>query len=307
MVSWYLIFPLVAAVVYAIGAYFMKAAQHSGVNSAQVTFWTTAVTATAFMLVYYPWGNQPWLGPASWLHVLALGVGFYFGLAFTVIALDQGAVSLATPMLGTKVVLVAGIDAWLAGGSVTAADWAAAVLTTVGVFLLAGSSSPKRQAGRKAEGLSRRKVWIALGVSLLAAIAFAAFDVGVKQWSPVNEFGRLVPPALVVALGLCATLPMLTGERVFVWPREGTLWLAVAASLFSAQALVLIWALGTYGDPTGMNVVYGSRGVWSVILVALVGVFATSVERFESRGVFLRRLLGSLVITSGIGVLVVWD
>ncbi|MEM7680816.1 MAG: EamA family transporter [Planctomycetota bacterium] len=110
MSSWYLVFPLIAAVVYAVGAYFMKAAQRCGVNSAQVTFWTTALTAAAFMGVYYPWRDRPWLGPASWYHVLALGVGFYVGLAATVVALDKGAVSLATPMLGAKVVLVAMID-----------------------------------------------------------------------------------------------------------------------------------------------------------------------------------------------------
>ncbi|MEM7680815.1 MAG: hypothetical protein AAF288_02565 [Planctomycetota bacterium] len=169
-----------------------------------------------------------------------------------------------------------------------------------------GSSNGSGDDDVAEHGLSRRAIYIALGVSLLAALSFAAFDVGVKQWSPVNEFGRLVPPAMLVALALCATLPILTGEKVFIRPRAGRRWLALAAALFSAQALVLIWALGKYGDPTGMNVVYGSRGVWSVLLVALAGVFVTSVETFDSRSVFVRRLMGSLVISSGIGVLVAW-
>ncbi|MEO0587094.1 MAG: DMT family transporter [Planctomycetota bacterium] len=303
--SWYLVFPLIAAVVYAVGAYFMKAAQLRGINSAQVTFWTTLVTAGAFMAVHYPWADRPWLEPASWWHVSALAVTFYIGLAATVIALDKGAVSLATPMLGTKVVMVAVIDALLAGGAVSSGAWVAAVMSMAGVILLAGSSD-RRAGGEGGGGLTRRAVWIGLGISFVAALAFSAYDVGIKQWSPASGFGRLVPPAIVLALVLCVTLPPVTGERVFVWPKAGRVWLALTAAFFAGQALVLMWSLGTFGDPTGINVVYGSRGVWSVVLVAIVGLFSTSVETFHSRGVFLRRLGGSLAISGAIGVLVIW-
>ncbi|WP_428386216.1 EamA family transporter [Mucisphaera sp.] len=300
--SFYLVYPLIAAILYALSAWFMKASQRCGLNSAQVTLWAMAATAVSFMAVHYPWLDQPWREAVAWGPIVALAVMFYLGLAATVVALDRGAVSLATPMLGTKVVLVAVLDAFGAGGLVSSQDWIAAVLSMVGVIILACSGNHGEQGGHE-QGLSRDAVWIGLSVSFVAALSFSAFDVGVKHWSLVHGFGQTVPLAMVVAVGLCLTLPKVTGEPVFVWPPSGRSWLVLGSLLFAAQALILIWSLGVFGDPTGINVVYGTRGVWSVLLVGVLATLTPSVERFGSRRAFVLRLSGSLVISAAIVVL----
>jgi hypothetical protein len=68
--------------------------------------------------------------------------------------------------------------------------------------------------------------------------------------------------------------------------------------------MLLIWSIAHFGDAAGANVVYGSRGIWSVLLVVVLGKWVKSAEVMHGPGAFAKRLTGALVITIAIAALV---
>ena len=79
-------------------------------------------------------------------------------------------------------------------------------------------------------------------------------------------------------------------------------WLAAGAALLGVQACGVAWGIVTLGATT-TNVLYNSRGVWSVVLVWCVGHWFGNTERARGRSVMLRRLAGSLLLLSAIFLL----
>lgn len=72
--------------------------------------------------------------------------------------------------------------------------------------------------------------------------------------------------------------------------------MALAGLFMGVQALTVVYAIAVFGRATEMNVVYASRGLWSVIAVWLVGHWFHSRERALGKRVFQRRLLGASLL-----------
>jgi hypothetical protein len=70
--------------------------------------------------------------------------------------------------------------------------------------------------------------------------------------------------------------------------------------LIGGQALLLVGAIGHWQDAARCNIVYGSRGMWSVVLVYAVGHHFGNTERDAGGGVFAARLAGSILILAAI-------
>ena len=70
---------------------------------------------------------------------LAAAVTFFVGQLFTFAALRKGDVSVATPLLGAKVIFVALLNSIVFGESVGLKWWMAAFICTAGIFLVTGS------------------------------------------------------------------------------------------------------------------------------------------------------------------------
>jgi hypothetical protein len=65
-------------------------------------------------------------------------------------------------------------------------------------------------------------------------------------------------------------------------------------------------ALGFFNDAAGVNVVYGSRGIWSLAVVWFAGRLFGNAERSDSRDAMGLRLMGCLLVTAAI-ILVLWQ
>jgi hypothetical protein len=73
-------------------------------------------------------------------------------------------------------------------------------------------------------------------------------------------------------------------------------WLYAGVGLLALQSFLLIWTIGSSGDAAGANVVYGSRGLWSVIFVYVLREMTGDSEDLHNRAVMARRLAGGLLI-----------
>jgi drug/metabolite transporter (DMT)-like permease len=285
----YLLLPLASAVLYAMAALCMKMALGRGVTTWQVFFFSNTVLGLLFAPLLLT-GSAGWnLAAAPW-GILA-GVLFTLGQVGTFRSLQRGDVSIATPALASKVVFVALLCQLILGARPNPHLWLAVALTTTGVFLL--HRGPRHPASRPLA---------TLGWSLFAALSFAGADVVLQQGAPLAGFTLFLPVMFgtVAALAVPLLVPHIlhSGRPPLRGSTRG--WLAAGSLLIGIQAVGMAIAIGHFGDATGANVVYGSRGLWSLLLLALVARHLGLKDDAMNRGTLVSRVVGSLFVLAAV-------
>ena len=281
--------------VYAVAALFLKLAMSRGANIWAVTFFSNAAMGLVFlpMLLF---NREAW-SPGHLLWAVGAGALFFGGQIATFRALGGGDVSIATPALASKVVFVALLSLSVPGSRPDPDLWLAVGLTMAGMILL--------NSGPRSKHASRPLV--TLGWSLLAALSFAAADILVQVGAPRAGFTLFMPVMFgVVALVSLPTLLPRVPRGHAVNTRPGAWrWGTAGVALLAVQAAGFATTIGAYGDAAGANVIYGSRGLWSVIVVALVAKHLGVAEGTHDARVMFVRLAGSILILSAVIVVVV--
>jgi hypothetical protein len=144
----------------------------------------------------------------------------------------------------------------------------------------------------------------ALGVvfGLLAAMAFALFDVLVQKWAPGWGAGRFLP-VMMGFVAVYSVAMLLVTRQPIRGPGGGALW--AGAACMSTQAVLLITALALYNKATAINIAYSARGLWSVLAVWLVGGWFGNQERGRGAAVLRGRLLGAALLLAAIVLAVI--
>ena len=287
----YLLLPLTSAILYGIGSLGLRGASQEGVSPWRTTFITNCVTALAFLIYLKGWPS-PEL-PAEWLPILGLGLVFFVGNTLTVLSLTYGDVSIATPVLAAKVMIVVAILALLGDGQVSNATWIAGALTVFGVFLLQlqGKGHPRHH-----------HVTLTICLSLAASMCFAIFDLGIQFLSTEHGFHRVAPYTVQVAAILSFGLLPFCHMNYREIPGKAKRFIWIGAGLITLQATLLIFSLGTFQDAAGINIVYGSRGLWGIFMVWALGGYFGNKELQKAKGVFKYRVMGAACIVTAIGL-----
>ncbi|MEM6822693.1 MAG: EamA/RhaT family transporter, partial [Verrucomicrobiota bacterium] len=76
--------------------------------------------------------------------------------------------------------------------------------------------------------------------------------------------------------------------------------IGISSVLIALQAVFLAFAIGYFSDPAGANIVYSSRGLWSVLMVWCVGHWFSNRESEAGKQVLLIRLFGASMIVAAI-------
>jgi drug/metabolite transporter (DMT)-like permease len=290
-----LILPLGAGFGYACGAVAIKRALGNGISGGVVNLVCNVSMALFFQGLWLLDGKQ--ISPATLLAPIVCGFLFFLGQIFTFRAIDTGDVSVATPLLGSKVLLVAVCSYFLTGKSLPHSIWLASLMASIGIALV--SYSP---------GGNHSRLLAAVAWSLGAAGIFALTDVLVQRWVPLVGYGRFAPVmfgslgvfSLVYVPGVLQSLraKLDGGPNVrAICPPSSLPWLFAGALLLAAQALSMYSAIGLFGNATMTNIIYGSRCLWSVLLVWILGSLAGDVSDRDGRfGLMLRRLIGALLL-----------
>jgi len=283
--------PLLAAILFAHGAMLMKRSAHWRVDVWRTTFISNLITATSFM-PWLLWGGRFPAALDLW-QPLVVGSLFVIGQVTTMLALTKGEVSVATPVLGLKIVLVA-IFSWLfIAGPLPANIWMASAIATLGVVLL--NVAPRRSE-RASVGLS------VLG-ALIAAAAFGLFDVCVQMWAPDWDLGVFLPTAFACSALLSLGFVPLFSAPLRRVPRRAWPWLAGGSLLIALQALAIVATVAIWGHATVANVVYSTRGLWGVLLVWLIGPRLGVHDASLTPPVLACRLAGALLLMVAIVLL----
>jgi len=285
-----MLIPLASGLGYAVAALMLKRGGE-GAGPWRVTFVANMVIAAVFSVGWFIPAPHP-ATLASIQHAAISGALFFFGQIFTFLALTRGDVSVATPVLGSKVVFVALFTMLFGVEKLDGAIWIAVLLTAAATALLGSGGGAHRHSG-----LFRSVLY---GFS--AAAIFALTDVTQQRW--IRDWGLF--PYMATLFGTMALLsfgllPLFRNDG-HVMTATSWRWLAGGAALISVQASGVAWSIVTLGATTA-NVLYNSRGVWSVVLVWVIGHWFGNTESEQGRRVMLRRLGGSLLLLSAIFLL----
>jgi drug/metabolite transporter (DMT)-like permease len=273
------ILPLLGALVYVAAALCIKRAAELGVPTWRATWVCNAVAALFFApLMLFGGTIPPW--HQFWQPAL-VALLFVAGQVLSIHSLQKGDVSVATPVLGLKIVMVAISTTLLIGNRLSISLWAAAALSSIAVALLNATESGKHH-----------HVGATVVTAGGAAAAYAVFDVLVQKWSPAWGLGRFLP----VMMGFVAAYSVLfrVTKRAPAMGRVGVGgWLAAGAICLAVQSLLIVFTIARFGNATVANVLYSSRGLWSVLAVWLVGHWFANREQHLKPSVLTARLLGS--------------
>jgi drug/metabolite transporter (DMT)-like permease len=289
----HLFLPLLSSLLYVGGALFVKQAANLGVGVWRTTFVANLVCAF-FFLFLLALGGEDLMWGRLWQPALA-GFLFLGGQAASFLALQKGDVSVATPVMGVKVVLVALFTTLVLGSEVPLSLWLAAIMSSLGIAFL--NLGPK--------GGRHRYVGRTVLLSLLAAAAFALFDILVQKWAPAWGAGRFLPVMMgFVAVYSFFLVPLFHAPLSEI-PRGAWGPLAGGGVFIALQGLFLIVTLAIFGDATAVNVVYSSRGLWSVLAVWWLGHWFENREAEAGGMVMASRLGGAGLLCAAIVLLFV--
>jgi len=277
------------AAIYAIAAVFSKQALSKGAGILRLSFVVNLVFLPLFSVLLFRHEL-----PVDWANIykpLLAGVFFFAGQVFTFAAIRVGDVSLQTPIMGTKAVFAVVIVAVCGIELVSISMFVAALIAMLAVALL----------GLSGDGAER--VGASISLAVLSSLFFAGSDVMVGAFA--DSFG--VPAFLFFTfitntlLSFCL-IPFFR-EPLRAIPRAAWPWMCISSLLMGAQALLLNYTLGSYQHVAEINILYSTRGLWSVIFgVIAIRIFQRSAENSQSR-VYMMRFTGALMMCVAIGLL----
>jgi drug/metabolite transporter (DMT)-like permease len=272
--------PLIAAIAYAVSALYLKQATIEGGGLWRITFlvnWGQAL----FLLPLSLLGNAGMSAQTLW-HVLVTSLVFFVGQLCVFAGMRYGDVSVVTPVMGVKVIFVAASVTLFAQQKLPLLWWCAAAISSGAALLLAG--------GRPKNG---RGVWPGVVGGLSAALAFSSVDVLYQQWAGalgVWKFSAYV--AIAMALWSLTLLPILEDAW---WKLPSTAIRAFIPGLFATviQVLLMAYCVVELKGAAWANLLYSSRGLWSILLVWGAGAAFGNSESEAGRNVMVWRLAGA--------------
>ncbi|GAB1490198.1 DMT family transporter [Opitutaceae bacterium] len=287
----HLLFPLGSSVGYVVAVLLVKRSADYGLGLWRTTFVSNLTMGVCLIPLWLLGGaGQP--VAMLWQPAVA-GALFFLGQACTFWAM-AGDVSVATPVLGLKIIMVAIGSALLLSDPVPLKWWIAAALSTLAIALL---NAPGRR--------DHQRVSTTVLAAALAAAFYALSDVLVQKWTPAWGAGRFIPLMFgAVAIYSFALIPLFRAPLSAI-PAAGWRWLGPGALALAAQSASMAYVLGVYGDATAVNIVYSSRGLWSVVAVWLIGHWFSNTEGKAGPVVMRRRLAGALLMLAAIGLVVI--
>lgn len=283
------IYAALAALGYAIAAVFSKHALSKGAGILRLSFVMNFVFLLVFtVLLAQHEGSVPW----KEVHLPVLtGLLFFIGQLFTLAAIRIGDVSLQTPVMGTKAVFAV-LLAVICGTEAVGIPMAlAAVVAMLGVACLGFS------------GNGAERVGISITLAALSSLFFAGSDTMVGFYA--GSFGLplfLFIAILVNALLSFVLIPFFNGPLRAI-PSQAWPWVLAASGLMALQALLLNYTLGRYQHVAEVNVLYSTRGLWSVLIgAAAIRILRQKKVEGHNR-MYSFRLSGALLMCAAIAIL----
>ena len=276
---------LLAGLIYAGGAIAGKKALELGCGQVRTVILSNLILSACFIPHLFISSGWPTLRELA----IGSGLGSIFLLAQALLfrALRAGDASMVSPLMGVKSILVAFFLVLLGFSHepLASSTWVAAGLTAIAVALIGW---PARNSGRtSAKGII---------LAIASAASFSLLDSMVPHFSHQTDPVRMLF-CIFGSLGLL-TLVLLPWREEDIFRRSGPgdSWAWRSGILIALQAVLMSTAIACYRVPTEVNIVYSSRGLWTILFVSWLGNRLCLSEGSLTPWVKGRRLAGSILL-----------
>jgi drug/metabolite transporter (DMT)-like permease len=274
---------LAASIVYTLATLCMKRSSSAGIGPWRTTvIWNALLALIAFPMWFVGESSFSW---SSIMAPILISFGFFLGQLFNALAIHRGEVSVVTPIMSTKVVFVSILAVFFLTDDMTATLWVGALLSTVAILIMRGASHTEK-----------KRLLPSIILGLLSAMSFAGFDISIQRSGLSLGFAEIVSRTFTFAFLWSLLLIPFFKSSIQTVTRQTWTWLIIGGVLHSAQALVLAYVLSNFGNATRVNIVYSSRGFWSIVLVWIIGHWFGNFEKNQGGKVLIRRLIGSSLL-----------
>ncbi|MEM9161041.1 MAG: DMT family transporter [Verrucomicrobiota bacterium] len=283
----YYLIPVGTALLYALGAVCIKRSTNDGVGPWRTTFITNLflfACAQPFWFFGSPIESVSQLGAP-----FAISITFLIGQLTTCLSIHHGDVSVATPILGTKPILIGLIAGFFFGQPLGATVWVGAVLSAVAILLLRGNTPAEK---------SRLLPSILLG--LASSFFFSINDTFMQVFGSSLGFEKSVATIFTFLGILNLGIVPLTSGPVFKIPKTARNWLLIGSFFNASQGIIMATTITHFGNAAILNIIYGSRGAMSIAIIWLFGHYFANQERDLGKRILLRRFIGSLLLIAAI-------
>ena len=286
---YFLIQPLLWAVGFAVGSIMLKRALDHGAGPLRIAFLNNMAAGILFLPGLLALPPAPTWETLKWPLLSSLIYGA--GQVLFFIAMRTGDVTVIAPAMGSKVVFVAVFTVLMGAGLMPGTWWAAAILAAAAVFLLGMSNWHDRKR------LAQTAV-----LAVLSAALYSFNDVLVQMHAPqIGASGYSAVMFAGVALESFVLLPFFR-QPLRANPKAAWSWTIWGCLICGAQSGGMAYTLGHYGGATAINVVYSTRGLWSILMVWFAGSWFGNREQQAGTGVMARRLAGALLLLGAVGL-----
>ena len=294
--SFHLLLPLAASLLFVCGLLFLKRATLAGVNPWTVSLVANLWAATLFSGFWFM-ESDPVNYRLLWQPAL-VGLFFICGQMGTFFAITHGDVSIAAPLFGVKVLLVAILATLIGGVTLAPAIWVAATMATIGIALVQWTGSGKR-----------KRIWYTIASAMGASTSFSVFDVLVQRFCSSEAAAWTTGRFLPIMFWFVATYSSLFLIG-FQWDKFGLRAvrrsLLIGGFLIGMQAICIVFTLSAFGDAPRVNVVYSMRGIWGVVLAWGAALIWGGNEANLTRKTMFFRLGGALLITISVVIAILF-
>lgn len=291
LVPFHLFFPLASSFLFVFGVMSAKQAIVRGASPWTGTFWGNQWLAIFWVLVAVVRGSL--VDFDMWLPAAVIGAMFVLGQLLTYLAFQVGDVSVATPVFGIKVIMVATLQSLFSGEVISGRIWIAGAMATSGVVLIQWVDSG-------ATKLDRRKTMLSILIAGLAAFTLSLFDVSLQAWAMDSNTYDFMPVMFgFVGLFSLVLLPKVDSVR-HLKATKSFHWMLLATILMAMQAFSMCFSLAEFGDAARINIVYALRGLWGVLLAWVLAKRLMTREAHLPRIVMIRRLAGAGLLTGAV-------
>lgn len=292
MIQIYEIMAFAAAIVVSFAMMFTKRAYAEGAKQNHILIGTTVFQPFMYVLIFLLSGETAvnW-NQIHWVLIYSalLSIGMLIGFA----AIKMGDASIISPIMGSKVVFVAIGTYIFSIGIISKEVIIGVVLCVVSIVLL--SIEFKKTDIEKQDKYGKD---IILPISLaIIAITFLGFsDIVTQEKAPaMNKLAFLLVGSTIIA-AIFLIRGFVTGVRINTAPKAVKKWIWLSGATNGGTGLILGLAIAHYGHATEFNIIMGSRGVISVIAVALFANALKLKEGQKSTTTLIMRLIGSVCI-----------
>jgi len=287
----HLLLPLFSSITFVFGMMYARKAIGRGASAWSGTFYGNFWLGFSWLLVgIFRWDVMP---VADWWQAAIIGLLFFSGQFFTYAAFRYGDVSVATPIFGVKILLVAVLSSFTTGQSIAWTVWVAAFIATAGIILVqSGPASVHRH--------ERRQLFITVITALLAALSLSVFDVLLMTWGKTYGALRFLPVMFVFASLFSFTLLPWVNGIAKLKSVHALRPMFFGTILMALQAMGMTIALSQFADATRVNIVYALRGLWAILFAWLLAHSFEGGERHAATSIMLRRAAGALLLTGAV-------